>query len=154
MARYLRIAASVYFALIAVAFVGLWVRSYYWHDGARGPIGRSYTLSVQHLFGVVVCAVSPESTINEWASFGLQAEPHIRSPLSGEKKSARTLGFTFDAIQPSGFYAAIPHWFLAAGSFGFAALFAFKRTWRFTARGLLIATTLLGGVLGLAIYLI
>jgi len=37
-------------------------------------------------------------------------------------------------------------------SLALAALFAFKRTWRFTIRTLLIATTLVAAVLGIGVY--
>jgi hypothetical protein len=46
----------------------------------------------------------------------------------------------------------LPHYFLAASSLGLAALFAFKRTWRYSLRTVLVATTLLAGLLGLAVY--
>ncbi len=51
-------------------------------------------------------------------------------------------------------YLYLPHWFVAASSFGLAALFAFKRNWRFTIRTLLIATTLIAAALGLGVYLL
>ena len=42
----------------------------------------------------------------------------------------------------------VPHWFPAALSVAFAALFAFKRTWRYSVRTMFIATTLGAVILG------
>lgn len=42
MARYLRFAAAGFFALLAVALIGVWVRSYYRVDVATAPLGRTY----------------------------------------------------------------------------------------------------------------
>jgi hypothetical protein len=48
----------------------------------------------------------------------------------------------------------LPHWFLMLVSAWLATVFAFKRTWRFTIRTLLIATTLIAAALGLGVYLL
>ena len=45
----------------------------------------------------------------------------------------------------------LPHWFLAASSFSLTALFAFQRIRRFSLRTILVATTVVAGVLGMAV---
>src|SRR5262245_35149801 len=59
MARYLRIAAAVVFALLALAFVALWVRSYYWIDEVNWRKHQLGLIAVQSEFGAVQCVVQP-----------------------------------------------------------------------------------------------
>ena len=73
------------------------------------------------------------------------------APLSPNDPFMLRLGFDLrnDASRLS---VAVPHWFLAASSLGLAALFAFKRTWRYSLQTILVAMTLLAGVLGFAVW--
>jgi hypothetical protein len=46
MTRYARYAAAIVFALLAVGFVALWVRSYHWHDAVAGTIGSNSAITL------------------------------------------------------------------------------------------------------------
>jgi hypothetical protein len=52
MMRYAQYAAAVLFALLAIALVALWVRSYTWDDMLLGSVGRA-GISVESCDGVV-----------------------------------------------------------------------------------------------------
>jgi hypothetical protein len=143
MMRYLRYAAAVVFALLAVASVGWWVRSYYWWDstGAR-------TVRLDSYYGSTWMTVSDRN----WGALDWGAQP------ADDKEAVRfwrqgLLGLDYHRDK-WGTVVAVPHWFLAASSLGLAALFTFKRTWRYSLRTILIATTLLAAILGLAVYAI
>jgi hypothetical protein len=137
MMRYARYAAAWFFALAAVGFVALWVRSYFHFDQVYGPIG-SLPVCLSSDSGAVMLHSSGE-VFNDWTV--ITFEP-IGSPYPN------LLGFTV----LEGYALRVPYWFLVASSLGLAALFAFKPITRFTVRGLLITTTLLASVLGLAVY--
>jgi hypothetical protein len=154
MARYLRIVAVV-FALLAWVFIGLRVRSYSWSEGVTGPISDHYYAGVEHCCGLVICDLS------RWDKLPREEWMHPIHPAEADKSSidywrsdtAFGLGFLFRVRPGNGFGISCPHWFLAASSFALAAVFHFKRNWRFTVRGLLIATTLLAIALGLGVAL-
>jgi hypothetical protein len=55
-------------------------------------------------------------------------------------------------FESGGGWITLPHWFLAASSLGLAALLAFTRTWRYSLRTILVATTVVAGLLGLAVW--
>ena len=57
MLRHLRFAPAAAFALLALAFVGLWVRSYYWQDIASGMAANGLW-SLNALNGVVSLRVT------------------------------------------------------------------------------------------------
>ena len=137
MLRYARYAAAVVFALLAVGFVALWVRSYSHFDQAYGPIG-SLPVCLSSDSGAVMLDSSDE-VFDDWTV--ITFEP-IGWPYPN------LLGFTV----LEGYALRVPYWFLSASSLGLAALFAFKRTWRFSLRTILVATTLLAAILGLAVW--
>jgi hypothetical protein len=145
MMRYARYAAAVLFALLAMAFVALWVRSYHRWDVLICPTPTAVVFTFQSAGGsVLVDSASADSRQGKWLS--------MRWP------PFKTLSYSF---LPRDFRldwngglprAVLPHWFVAASSFALAALFAFKRTWRYSLRTILVATTLLAAALGLAVY--
>jgi phosphotransferase system glucose/maltose/N-acetylglucosamine-specific IIC component len=146
MARYLRIAAAVVFALLALALVALWVRSHYWYDDII-YYARRREVEITSARGVLVCVTFPmplrETLGAHWTS----------SPMNPWLALDRRRGFGFGlSIQPAFQAMKVPHWLLAASSLALAVLFAFKKSWRFTTRGLLIATTVVAGLLGLIAY--
>jgi hypothetical protein len=152
MLRYLRYVAAVGFALLALALIGLWVRSYYSWDIVHGALPGGYSLKCTSNHGMLSIERC-EGSATPTGHFGwslLTTEPMRREPLPGAPLSHR-LGFSYFSFE-DGWSVAVPHWFLAASSLGLAALFAFKRTWRYSLRTILVATTLLGGLLGLAVY--
>jgi hypothetical protein len=157
MTRYLRIAGAVMFALLAWAMIVPWVRSYSRCDLVHSPSVGLHSFSAASNFGIFSCAAYPHnspSASTQWHFESEQLKPPLRlvySDGSSENPFTR-LGFVF--IHNSALTAvSVPHWFLIVSSFALAAVFAFKKSWRFNTRGLLIATTALAVVLGLGIYL-
>jgi hypothetical protein len=146
MRRHLRFAPTVAFALLALAFVGLWMRSYWSHDVVTGPVGGS-DLCLASDRGVVLVGVLAYDPglgweLRHYPAIGVQ---NYTCPLG--LKVLRQGGWG-----PSGLLFS--HWFLAASSLSLAALFAFKRTWHYSLRTILVATTLLAAILGLAVYVV
>jgi hypothetical protein len=142
MMRYARYAAAALFALLAVGFVALWVRSNRHIDAITWPRSN--------------CRLEFRSTTGQ-----LQFRSyHYRGPRSDfyyramrirpNPDAPATPSFAY-ALRPLTWGLTLPHWFLAASSLGLAALFAFKRTWRYSLRTILVATTLLTGLLGWAV---
>jgi hypothetical protein len=149
MMRYARFAAAVLFALLAVGFVALWVRSYYVYDCVWGTTRSGTVFDIGSHWGGIIFqfdysrSIGPELTA---ASFtDPETFPHEPEELGPG------FGFAYFAKNNDSMIV-IPHWFLAALSLGLAAIFAFKRTWRYSLRTVLIATTILAGLLGLAVW--
>jgi hypothetical protein len=146
MLRYLRFAAAIAFALLAVAFVALWVRSYYRFNDVSGRLGgRLYgmaTLGGAMRLYLADPSLRPQQQEWRWASHEVvRLGPNMRRDLRFPTEwSGRMQGLQ------------LPFWFLALSSLALATLIAFKPITSFTVRGLLIATTLFAAVLGLAVY--
>jgi hypothetical protein len=146
MLRYVRYAAALVFALLAVGFVALWVRSYWWSDKLGGSLGSCYMVLMTNQ-GIVSF---------DWSCEMLSMpELHFESfpfdPRQTDWRDETFAGFGHSRLGTfRGLY--FPLWFLAATSLGLAALFAFKRAWRYSLRAILVATTLLAAILGLAVY--
>jgi hypothetical protein len=145
MMRYARYAAAALFALLAVGFVALWVRSYFRADSLYGYFADDCPVGFHSHRGVAGCIIEFDSADYAPAKgWWFQSRSVDPEPLAG-------WGFRLSLNSwPS--WVFIPHWFLAASSLGLAALFAFKRSWRYSLRTILVATTLLAAVLGLAVY--
>jgi hypothetical protein len=144
MTRYQRIAGAVMFALLAWAFIALWVRSYYRYDIVRGNVSSSTRFELYLNYGRVVFFTEPDpsplsKTKLKWLS---------DRTTSKTKSTARPFNISVDRIKG----VMVPHWFLAVCSFALAAVFAFKKSWRFSVRSILFATTLLAVALGLGVY--
>jgi hypothetical protein len=135
--RGLRIAWSVAWGILCVLLVVLWVRSYSWVDTAGGPIYADYEFGVSSLFGTVGISVAKNNS-----AWGLITQP--MDELWGN--SSRIWG---KFICKSDTIAA-PHWCLILLS-GTLASAPWVRS-RFSLRSLLIATTLIAVVLGLAVW--
>jgi hypothetical protein len=148
MLRSLRIAAAVFFALLAIGFVGLWVRSNQWSDYVEWR-GNCPRLAVDSTAGILGLILIDET---EPIPAGMSGWYHM------SRKPSPPLYFTEWGFGhqrgPGGKWQLLylPHWFLAASSLGLSALFTFKRNWRFTVRGLLMGTTVVAVALGLAVY--
>jgi hypothetical protein len=151
MARYLRYVAAVVFALLALAFVALWVRSYYYLDRLHVPLGGPSVLGCGSYDGIIACGWGTKS-IYAAKRWHLGSQPHSEVAGFDFRGQSAFLGFNLDGDGFSHIRVTSPHWFLAALSLALAARFAFKRTWRFTTRGLPIATMLVAVILGLAAY--
>jgi hypothetical protein len=96
---------------------------------------------------------SNRSTLSVYFRHGPSVPDHRQWQLisSDDEPKGGGRGFSLTRAD-NGYGVSFPHWFLAACSLGFAALFAFKKTWRFRLRSILIATTLLVIALGLGVY--
>lgn len=147
MARYLRLAAAVAFALLTCALLGLWVRSYWRSDSVVGPIGSARYVGVGPREGSLYFSFAALDEVvprlETW---------HVRSVTmpTTDVWEKTYMGF---AIRrgPALYMLGLSFWLLAPSSLGLAALFAFKR-WRFSLRTLLIATTAMAAILGLVFY--
>jgi hypothetical protein len=152
MLRRLRYAPAVVFALLALAFVGLWVRSYRYLD-AVNPFYRAVELrSTRGHVGIAVWQYPwlQERTDFIWLTYNQMPTDPIE-PLPRPYKGA--CGFAV-ARNGAAVGLSLPYWFLALTSLALSALLAFKPITRFTVRGLLIATTLIAAVLGAVVYAI
>lgn len=142
MATSLRIAASVFFGLLTLALFGYWVDSY--NGGVEGDFA---------LVGQQNLRVASSSGLVDFAIYGNSA-PHVALGYRGDifwPWHNGTMGFDHTA----GFLyttATIPYWFMTGASLALSLLLGFKRLWRFSIRGLLIAMAILAAMLGLAIY--
>jgi hypothetical protein len=147
MMRYARYAAAIVFALLAVGFVALWVRSYRVRDRVEASGFGRWQIEVQSEWGVVAFTVLPDDDPGWYYVWG-QSAPDYYPPYIES-----TLGFGFDWYDDvAGWIVSTGHWFLAASSLGLASLFAFKRNWRYSLRSILVGTTVLAALLGLAMW--
>jgi hypothetical protein len=151
MARYLRIAAAVVFALLALAFVALWVRSYYYLDRVHVPAGGKAVLGFGSYAGNTAWGWGTKR-IFAARRWHLSSQHHSEVVGFNFRGKNSFYGFNLDGNGVTHVRVTSPHWFLAAASGALAALFAFTRTWRFSIRAMLIATAVLAGVLGLIAY--
>jgi hypothetical protein len=71
------------------------------------------------------------------------------APIDSQR--AKPFAFRLAATELERFFVAAPHWFLTTLA-AMAAALSFKRTWRFTTRQLLIATTAVAAVLAAAVW--
>ncbi len=152
MPRPLRYAPAVAFALLALALVGLWVRSNYYLDRLRMPLGGNSTAGCSSYDGVIGCGWGddPPYAARDWFFVSILASETSRWDNMRPKESLGFSAWWDGGLLGYGF--SLPHWFLALSALVLATLLAFKPITRFTVRGLLITTTLLAAVLGLAVY--
>lgn len=140
MARKVRIAVSVFVGVLTVVMCVLWVRSYWRMDWVTIHFGGS-GVSAASLTGAIVFNFQkqfvPHREIRLW-SRQIPAE-------DAERYSALTFLWNLDINL---FVFVVPHWFLAA----IVALGAALLPIRFSLRTLLIVTTLVAVVLGLAVW--
>jgi len=156
MARYLRIAAAGFFALLALAFVALWVRSYHFYEGVSSPVGSSYFGALDGCAGVFAVELSRHDVLpryaREWNYRRIPRDSIMDTLNKRVGQSVLGTGILVEGKPSGGFVVMLPYWLAVALSLALAALFAFKKSWRFTIRGLLSATTVVAGVLGLIAY--
>ncbi len=154
--RYLRIAFSATCLIACVLLIALWVRSYYSRDMTRGCIGGSpLHMSVTSLKGEVAIA------FDEWRGnphpwmFGSVSNSEnmiaVFSSVTG-KPPLSWLGFRWH-FKASLVVIVFPYWFLVLVPAAFTAIPWIHWKRRFSLRTLLIATTLIAGVLGLFVWL-
>ena len=152
--RKLRIAWSVGCAIACVLLIVLWVRSYRIADGIWCPVSGS------DVFGLFSAHGTTTAFTNDLRSGYFKgyweirhdpiADPHIIDyHLHAHSDYRGAFGFGIIHSPPL-LSVGVPHWFLIVLAVSFAVLPWGK--WRFSLRTLLIATTLVAVVLGLAVY--
>jgi 4-amino-4-deoxy-L-arabinose transferase-like glycosyltransferase len=162
--RKLRIAWSVGWGLVVVLLTVLWVRSYWWYEYAFKPIDFRRAISFSSQQGqtsIRVATFRLDSYFRQNDGTMKQIHPSEWQFGSGPSLAGvGNRGFSF-RLHPHLSIKA-PHWFCVLISIALAipgvpavvgALASFRRSrWRFSLRTLLIATTLLAVVLGLAVW--
>lgn len=141
--RRLRIAASVFFALLTAAICVLWVRSYWWSDTIHFSAGHSSGgLSESHTGDIVVVH---SDVPDDWLWISEPVYPMLSEPPWD------TWEFTVDDGMTT---IRFPHWFpaLAFGILAASLWIPLRYFARFSLRTLLIATTLVAVVLGLGVW--
>ena len=142
--RKLRIAWSVAWGLACMLLIVLWVRSYWRWDvvGFYTPATDSFALESFHGRLFIVGSAVP----NQFITYSIPAPTHSDLDSYGNE-----FGFGF-AIWPTWGYAGAPYYFLVVCSVAMSLAPWIKYSWRFSLRSLLIATTLVAVVLGLAVW--
>jgi hypothetical protein len=142
--RYARYAAAVLFVLLAFGLVALWARSYRACDSLQyvAPGQGGVTIaSHQGIQWFMFNRGDRWKDVRGWFFVSMPAESiYIHAPVG-------RLGFCLRADKVS-----LPHWFLIVSLLGIAKLLAYKQTWQFSLRTILVATTLFAALLALAVY--
>jgi hypothetical protein len=145
MARSLRIAVSVFFAVVCVGSLVWWVTSYRVMHSLDLPLTNSNSMLIQSRTGQLVITLLPDPADWELRKYPIPSDWIPRDIAIRWQRPIRRWGRTT---------LVFPHWFLA---FVLAILTAtpwapsFK--WRFSLRTLLIAFTLVAVLLGLVTWL-
>lgn len=152
--RKLRIAWSAMWGVVSLLLIALWMRSYWWLDAVSLPTtGTTFLNSFDGEIGAVSWSrdVFPSGP-SGWGLTSTSAKI-IRRHMDAQRNRTGV-----QAMQTSSWHfhlgrrdpaVGFPHWFLVLVCFTFSALPWMLR--HFSLRTLLIATTLLALLLGLAI---
>lgn len=159
MPRTLRITASIFFGLLTAALIVLWIRSYWRADSLQGNLTANRALIVRSIRGGVPIAIIPARVppkLTTKDSIGLSPRGGYRpSNLKYSPDCDESLHFAFRLSWPSNGSLSLlaPHWafILCAGALA-SALWLIGPL-HFSLRTLLITTTLLAFMLGLAVWL-
>jgi hypothetical protein len=155
--RRLRIAVSMFFAVVAVALCVLWVRSYEWRDNLYSNFFPLTVMisSQQGRCAFVAFAGGTGDKKSIFATNSWQLTNYMRYRkefFPFDHDSNRKLGFDcyYRGVDYWGVFS--PHWFLA-----FAAAVGVGLAWkpistRFSLRTLLVVTTLVAVVLALGVW--
>jgi hypothetical protein len=151
--RKLRIAWSVVCLIACVLLIVLWVRSYS-NGHLEGYLPAPSTVCCRSMTGVVIALRLPAETVTP--SLGrenyqpLTFQPFETGPVDIVPTRS---GFIFDWHSSSFWIVQLPYWFLVAiPALCGVAPWLNQFSWRFSLRTLLIATTLVAVVLGLAVW--
>jgi hypothetical protein len=158
MVRNLQIAFSAACGIVCLLLIVLWMRSYYWYDGAftSPPNGKSYGLSSfeGRIDGYVwqTGSWNLADLVSGWTVESVTREQYGRLDM-GMGRSSDTWGFG-GVPHEGGALVMAPHWFLAtlAGVFTLAPWIPWSR--RFSMRTLLMIITLAAVLLGVIVYAI
>jgi hypothetical protein len=150
--RKLRIAFSVTCGIACVLLIALWARSYVARDMTRGVIGSNHLhLNVTSLRGEVAIAFDEwRGNSHPWIFESVSDHDNMVAVFSSVlgRPPLSWLGFRWQ-FNPNLIVMVLPYWFLVMLSAVLAA--APWMRWRFTLRTLLIITTLVAAVLGMAV---
>jgi|SRR3954454_1021012 hypothetical protein len=152
--RKLRIAWSVFWGLSAVLLIVLWVRSYWCNDAYNSPTHGNHFFICQSIRGKLLVGIEETLHLKLRQGWGILHEPLEKvNPPTLNKETGET---NLDRIGASWIYSSnrflvlLPHWVFAMIFASFAALWYWPE--QFSLRTLLVATTLVAVVLGLAAY--
>jgi hypothetical protein len=149
MARRLRIAVSVFFALVAVAFCALWVRSYQHVDVGRFALRGNREFSLMSIYGSLFVDVEP---INARPAVIPKVNSGPVTPLLvATVKNSPVLAFQSGV---NSWNVRFHHWLPVAFSVVACAVTIFAPFRRFSLRSLLIATTIVAVLLGFVMWAI
>jgi hypothetical protein len=161
--RKLRIAWSLFWGIACVLLIALWVRSYSWWDELYTPLSiqRYYEteadgrlIVIESASGQVIVTFSTGSGPWIWhiASKLTDRYPYgPHSELADQHHTTGLAGFAIYRAYGLNPTVCVPHWFLALAFVGLGGLSWLHWQKRFSLRTLLIATTLVAVVLGLAV---
>jgi hypothetical protein len=139
--RKLRIAWSVAWGLATVLLIVLWVRSNWWYETCHAPMGNSI-FGGASVRGFIIL----ESDASPVLPIGYYTCPAMSVTLDLPQRFV----WIYFTSTPTGFGFVVSMWFALAMSLG-AATVPWIR-YRFSLRTLLIATTLVAVVMGLAVW--
>jgi len=122
MTRYLRIAAAVCFALLAISLICVWIRSYSLHDQLTYEWDRSIWFGGSTRGEVTIGREAVQMRRGIGDRFQLLTLEYDR--INFARRMPTTFGFGYLAGKPGGASLTLPHWFLAVCSFVLAALWA------------------------------
>jgi hypothetical protein len=147
MLRYLRIAFSATCLIACVLLIALWARSYTWGESYTWDFGQAYC-SASYLRGAIVVRSLDASHRGDLTTgYGWGRAPRQRLD---ETFPVHFYGFYFRKASGD-LTLIVPMWFLIIVSISCAA--APWLAWKFGVRTLLIATTVVAVVLGIAVWL-
>ena len=143
--RRLRISWSVGWIVASLLVIALWMRSYRAFDYVSGMATASRQVEVFAVQGrVVIGTWGGETTFTRWYHRS-NAVADSQGTVNMLKNQENAMGFAI--IKPS---VVIPYYFFAAVTGALAVAPWIRWSKRFTIRTLLIATTLVAAILGLA----
>jgi hypothetical protein len=153
--RKLRIAWSVWCGVASVLLIVLWVRSYWEYDLVQGPTSAGNLVFSSSWQGRIQGRIIPwpgaSSRNKEWSWYPTPAEDQKR--LFERLNIDWELPPVFSVIiRKSIWNVTVAHWLLVIVAATFTIVPWIPWSTRFSLRTLLIATTLVAVVLGLAVY--
>jgi hypothetical protein len=150
MPRKLRIAVSAFFGVLALLLVVMWVRSY-WKWDALMVVLPNQRIGVGSIRGTVGIGIGAKLPTQSNPTFAELTSGPITVEMRQYAESITTFGFGYRAPSSSR-TVIIPMWVLLSSCLGTAWACSGLSPVRFSLRSLLIATTLLAFMLGLAVW--
>jgi hypothetical protein len=149
--RRLRIAASVFFAVVTLALCVLWVRSYWFRDVIHCRTSGSSVIVFASMKGrLIAYDYELPSVASQW---NLKSAKIVNGEYywADEAQYRGFFGLLVKDVNDSRLFGA-PHWFFVSSTVAVAVVTWTRCSTRFTLRTLLIAITLVAVVLGLGIW--